>query len=749
MIRPHTIPGALCLWLAVATTLFGTRLAGNPPESTASQRLQLGQAAYDRGDINEALRQWQRAHELFVAQRNLRGQINVLINLGAAYQALGQQRLALQSLEEAARLADNSPDRSSLLMTRNGLGVACGCLGQFQRATPMLRDALAAARAQDDTGMVIVLSNNLGYLLAAQNKTNEAAAAFREAAHLARQSGQPLLAARACANLAAMAARDGDADNAGNHNRTALDALAAVPPGHDQALLYLRCGRTDWQRRQLTAAEHSYQRALAIAEPLDDKIAMSYALGYLGELRAAEGRNAEAMDLTRRAAFVAQEIQLLDALYRWEWQTARLHCAAGDRHAARAAYRRAIETLQPIRHDLVGATFRESVAPVFYELTDLLLQEGDSPSVLREACEIIEQLKSLEIEDYLQDECMILARSKMTRIENVGQQTAILYVIPLADRTELIVGIGSDWQRVRVPVGAERLSAEVRAFRSHLQKRTTNEYLAEARQLYQWLIAPLRRRLDAAGVTTLVFVPDGALRTIPLAALQDGERFLIEHYAIAVSPGLTLLEPRPFPRSRVAVLQAGLSEAVQNHSPLPNVPAELQAVQKVFGGTPLLDKKFVWPSLKKHFADTQYQLVHFATHGQISSDASASYILTYDGRLSLDQLEELIRPGQFRGRPVELLTLSACDTAVGDDRAALGLAGIALKAGARSALATLWSAHDESTAVLMGEFYAQLAAATAITKARAIQLAQIKTLRDPRFEHPSYWSPYLIIGNWL
>lgn|GEM_PF-3316330 len=301
MIRPHIIPGALCLWLAIATTLFGTRLAGNPPESTASQRLQLGQAAYDRGDINEALRQWQRAHELFVAQRNLRGQINVLINLGAAYQALGQQRLALQSLEEAARLADNAPDRSSLLMTRNGLGVACGCLGQFQRATPMLCDALAAARAQDDTGMVIVLSNNLGYLLAAQNKTNEAAAAFREAAHLARQSGQPLLAARACANLAAMAARDGDADNAGNHNRTALDALAAAPPGHDQALLYLRCGRTDWQRRQLTAAEHSYQRALAIAEPLNDKIAMSYALGYLGELRAAEGRRAEAMDLTRRA----------------------------------------------------------------------------------------------------------------------------------------------------------------------------------------------------------------------------------------------------------------------------------------------------------------------------------------------------------------------------------------------------------------------------------------------------------------
>jgi len=112
-------------------------------------------------------------------------------------------------------------------------------------------------------------------------------------------------------------------------------------------------------------------------------------------------------------------------------------------------------------------------------------------------------------------------------------------------------------------------------------------------------------------------------------------------------------------------------------------------------------------------------------------------------------LEELLRPSQFHGRPVELLTLSACQTAAGDDRAALGLAGVAVKAGARCALATLWSVDDESTASLMGEFYSQLKNVPAITKARSLQLAQIKVFRDPRFDHPDYWAPYLIIGNWL
>jgi CHAT domain-containing protein len=202
-------------------------------------------------------------------------------------------------------------------------------------------------------------------------------------------------------------------------------------------------------------------------------------------------------------------------------------------------------------------------------------------------------------------------------------------------------------------------------------------------------------------------------------------------------------------RTRIQAIKAGLAEAVQNHPPLPFVAAELQTVQKVFGGPILVDQDFVWPTLKKDFAQAQYQVVHFATHGQINPDVSTSYLLTHDGKLTLDQLEELIRPSQFRGRPVELLTLSACQTAAGDERAALGLAGVAVKAGARSVLATLWSVQDESTALLMGEFYSQLGSDSAITKARALQLAQLKVLHDPRFDHPGYWAPYLIIGNWL
>ena len=124
-------------------------------------------------------------------------------------------------------------------------------------------------------------------------------------------------------------------------------------------------------------------------------------------------------------------------------------------------------------------------------------------------------------------------------------------------------------------------------------------------------------------------------------------------------------------------------------------------------------------------------------------------MLTFDSKLTLDDLEQLLRPSQLREKPVELLTLSACQTAAGDDRAALGLAGVAIKAGARCAFATLWFVNDQSSATLVSDFYTQLRDHPDISKAKALRAAQVKLLADQRYAHPCYWAPYLIIGNWL
>ena len=173
----------------------------------------------------------------------------------------------------------------------------------------------------------------------------------------------------------------------------------------------------------------------------------------------------------------------------------------------------------------------------------------------------------------------------------------------------------------------------------------------------------------------------------------------------------------------------------------------MKKLNSLYGGPELMNAKFVQGNVDKEFATDSYSIVHIASHGHFDADARKTFVLTYDGKLSLDQLERMIRPSQLRDQPVELLTLSACQTAAGDDRAALGLGGIAVKAGARSAFATLWFVNDEASSMLVADFYTNLHGG--ISKAKALQKAQIKLLSNPLYGHPCYWAPYLIIGNWL
>ena len=301
---------------------------------------------------------------------------------------------------------------------------------------------------------------------------------------------------------------------------------------------------------------------------------------------------------------------------------------------------------------------------------------------------------------------------------------------------------------VVVPVDLETVTAETRQFRRLLEKRTTREYLPHARRLYTWLIAPIEADLAQARIDTIVFVPDGPLRTIPMAALHDGKQFLVTRYATAITPGLDLTDPQPIRRERAKVLAAGVTEAVQGFSALPGVAAEIDALRAMFDSTTLLNRDFVAANLKKELKDEQFTILHIASHGQFGDSPAQTFVLIFDTKLSMEQLDQFIGLFKYRDKPLELLTLSACDTAEGDDRAALGLAGVAVRAGARSAVATFWQVHDAVAAELVTQFYRELQDRS-VSRAVALQRAQIKVLTNPRYQHPGYWAAFLMINNWL
>ncbi|MBW2668080.1 MAG: CHAT domain-containing protein, partial [Deltaproteobacteria bacterium] len=169
----------------------------------------------------------------------------------------------------------------------------------------------------------------------------------------------------------------------------------------------------------------------------------------------------------------------------------------------------------------------------------------------------------------------------------------------------------------------------------------------------------------------------------------------------------------------------------------------------LYPGNTLMNNEFGVENFRKELTNTPYGIVHISSHGEFGGDSSENFLLAYDGRVSMDQLAAFVGATRFRAdEPLELLTLSACESAAGDDRAALGLAGVALRAGARSALATLWSVNDRATAELVVDFYGNLVVPD-VSRARALQQAQVKMLSTRHYRHPGYWAPFLLISSWL
>ncbi len=510
----------------------------------------------------------------------------------------------------------------------------------------------------------------------------------------------------------------------------------------------------------LRRASDSFVAAAQVATRLGDARAQSYAWGYLGSLLEKEQRYGEALDFTRKASFAAQKVNAPESLYRWQWQTARLLKASGKEDEAMRAYQRAVAVLKPIRYEYsVGYqgrhySFRESVAPLFTEVEDTLLRRAASAGSpeqsqywLVQVRDTVEASRAAELQDYFRDDCVATAQANRGG-GLLPTNTAVVYPIILQDRLELLVNITGGLRRYAVPVGAEKLTQEVRTFRRLVQDRRTQNYLPSAQVLYNWLMGPMQQDFLAWGITTVVMVPDGPLRTIPMAALHDGHQFVVNKYAVAVTPSMDLTDPRPLDRGRINLLSMGLTESVQGFPALPNVGTEVQAIKALYGGQLLMDNQFLVPSIEREMKEQGIGIVHIASHGVVESDVNNSFLLAYDDRITMDRLSQLVGLLQYRQAPLELLTLSACETAVGDDRAALGLAGVAVKAGARSALASLWFIDDQATSDLVAEFYRHLQD-PAVTKAKALQQAQQKILAQPGHEHPSFWAPFLLINNWM
>jgi len=712
-----------CLILLGADHAVSAAFDGDQVELDRNyQQLSTAAAEYQRNGFGKrALPLFNQA--LLLSQQLSRAQqVKSLLSLARVNYELGHYSAALDFLDNV-RDQPSPEDVDSRVEALNLSATIYSRLNDQVKAREFFLLADEAAKSSGGLMSATVLTNRLRYEMDFDDRT-VLAGLLDQSWSDARELGKSLEAAEIQVSLAALYLR-------------ATTEFQQDVHWRDRALTLLAAAGD-------TAVQHKEHRLL------------SYALGYKGQILLDNGEHDAALPLLQAATFYANDSLAYESAYLWEWQLARASAQSGQIAEAIQEYYRAIRTLEPVRQSLIDGspfTFYQKIQPLFTELSSLLLDAAsqsvgdEQQSYLQQVQVVLEQAKSAELQDYFQNDCVI--PDKTLELNNIEPATAVLYPVILADKLSLLVNIGDKVHLYTTPVEKAEFDALVNEFRYVIQSDLgDDDYLELGEEIYHLLIKQAEPLLEKNQVTTLLFVPDGVLRTVPMAALYDGEQFLVEKYAIATTPGVSITMPAPLDARLPNFFAGGVSESVQGMAGLPGVTGELLNLETHYRASTLQDTSFLAADVSAELASTKYSIFHIATHGHFDSNPQKSFLLAYDKKLTMDVLSQSIASRQASDQPLELLVLSACESAAGDQRAALGLAGVALKAGARSALATLWEISDSATVEIINTFYQQISV-QGVTKAQALRTAQMRLITQPRFSHPNYWAPYMLIGNWL
>ncbi|MHC0068520.1 CHAT domain-containing protein [Nostoc sp. UIC 10890] len=498
--------------------------------------------------------------------------------------------------------------------------------------------------------------------------------------------------------------------------------------------------------------------ALEIAKNINNQLLISKSLGALGKLNSYKSQI-----YFEEALSLAQSINDADVAYEWQQQLGNLFQKQGKYERAIQAYGAAIDSITQIRDNLLHSNldaqffFYEKVEPVYRNYMRLLIAE-QYPNFERKVIKTNQQLQLAQLEDYLK--CGKLDLIALDKIDNFAGASAIIHIIDLDDTIQVFAQF-PDYSIHHHSADSKLVKNHVNALLSILQNKELisngkNLVTPHSQALYKQLIEPLKKSLPSSG--TLVFVLDKSFQSLPMGILYDGKDYLFQHYSSSETLGSKVRQPRALSQEHSNALIGGIStfapsfydpDAPKGLKPLPDVEAEIANVKKQTNSSiGLLNKEFNTKRFSEELNKKDFTILHLTTHAQFSSISRKTGFFTWDELVNIGQFGTLLKAkAQIHQDAIELLVLSACQTAKGNKISALGIAGVAAQAGARSIIATLWLVDSKSSVVLMNEFYKNLK--NGIHKAEALRLAQISLMAIPEYNNPYHWAPYLLVGSWL
>ena len=748
----------------------------------AQALMTLGALQLERGQEEQALDTWQQAENRYQQVGDRAGESRAQINQAQALRELGFYGRSHHLLQQVATDLEEEIPSSLKAVALIRLGDAFRLSGQPLAAEDALKQSLMIAQQINHLSDVSAALLSLGHLALEQSDFITAGDRYTQALATAND-GELSRSTIVAIQLAQLSLYSHQSNwQAATEVSHAIQAQLSSLPLSRTSLYHqlhwvngslkifdnrttLASKQIELEQIELEQIAQQLQQVIAQARRLEDKRAEAYGIGTLGQLYERTEQWAEATQATQQALDLSDRIQAADIIYRWQWQLGRLW--SSDRNPERSvsraieAYAQSVKTLSKLRGDLAAAdtqfSFEENVEPVYRELVGLLLaSDSRSPDYsqnITRAQSVIESLHIAELDNYFKEACADV--QSVDEIQ-VDPNAAIVYTVVLNDHLSILLNLPHQSpQQFTVAVTATEVTQLAQQLRQQLVVRSRRDYFAVAEQAYALLIAPIRAALESSGVDTVVFVPDGPLRVVPLSALYDGDRFFVEDFAVGLTPSLKLMTPNTWSaaddltRHRKQTLVAGLTESRAGFSSLPFVKAEVQSItETIRNSRVMINEDFTKDAIAQKLRTQAYPIVHIATHGKFSATPEETYLLAWDGRINVQEVNEMLQANLGKREGIELLMLSACETASSDPKAGLGLAGVALKAGASSTVGALWTIDDEATAHFVDVFYRQLMQPE-MTRAKALRQTQITLLKDPQYQHPIYWAPYIMLGSWL
>ncbi|MBD2452466.1 CHAT domain-containing protein [Nostoc sp. FACHB-152] len=460
-----------------------------------------------------------------------------------------------------------------------------------------------------------------------------------------------------------------------------------------------------------------------------------------------------------KALSQAQAIGAWDLAYQWQQKLGSLYKRQNKYAQALQMYEAAIKNLQQVRNNLLSTnadlqySFYETVDPIYRDYMRLLLANSQN---LSKVIKTHEQLQIAELENFLQ--CGKLELVELNQLKNLNTNYTVIHIIDLGSSIEVITQ--SPQQLLyHYSVDSKLVNDATESLLNVIQEPNfintkKSVFLAYSQIIYNQLIAPIKKHISDSG--TLVFNLDQSFQSIPMSLLYDGKDYLIQHYSITTTLGSRIRPPKFLTAKRQKALIAGISKpspslkylnSSEDFQALPETNHELIDVKRqVQSSVALLNEAFTSQRFQQQLNSGNFPIVHVTTHGQFSSDPQQTVLLAWDKPINIREWKGWLKVQQNQD-PIELLVLSACETAKGNKRSALGITGVAVQAGARSTVASLWLVDAKSTAMLVGQFYKGLN--SGLTKAEALRQAQLSLLSNPQYDHPYYWAGLILVGSWL